>query len=424
MKLAIHAAAFCLLITGAGSGAVIDVPGDYPTIQGAVDAAVDGDEIRVAPGTYTSGVNNVVDMLGKAVTLRSTNGPAVTFIDGENTRSRFGRRGIICQNGETAQTVIEGFTITNCFASWYDWDGDKEVDYWEFFGGGMWNRNGSSPTVINCRFLFNYAEYGGGICNFDEEYSANEPTLIDCHFEGNTAGQGVGGGVYNNSSSPPMTGCSFVDNIAGYGGGVLNAYDSNPLMTGCTFTGNTASADAGGVYNDSSMPTMINCTFTRNTAADDGGAVFNADPSSSQNIPVFQDCTFTGNTAIDEGGAMHNFSVSPVISGTSFNSNGAGAGGGIYSWNSSNPRLSFSDFCGNTPTHIEGSWADDGDNEFIDDCVGCDGDIDGSGHVGVDDLLVIIAAWASADAEADLNGDSIVGVDDLLIVIGSWGQCP
>lgn len=422
MKSLLHATAISLLISGACMGAIINVPGDYPTIQGAVDAAVDGDEVRVAPGTYSSGVNNVVDMLGKAISLRSTNGPAVTFIDGENTRS--GRRGIICQGGETEQTIIEGFSITNCFASWYDWDGDKEVDYWEFFGGGMWNRNGSSPTVINCRFTYNYAEYGGGICNFDEAYSANEPTLIDCYFEGNTAGAGVGGGIYNNSSSPPMTGCSFIDNSADYGGGVLNAYDSNPLMTDCTFTGNSATADAGGVYNDSSMPTLVNCSFTGNTAGDDGGAVFNADPSSSQNIPVFQDCTFTGNTAIDEGGAMHNFSVSPVISNATFRSNGAGAGGGIYSWNSSSPRLSFSEFCGNTPTHIEGAWTDDGDNEFIDDCETCDGDIDGSGHVGVDDMLVIIAAWASDDDEADLNEDGIVGVDDLLVVIGGWGNCP
>ena len=45
MKLAIHAAAFCLSITGTGSGAVIAVPGDYPTIPGAVAAAVDGDEV-------------------------------------------------------------------------------------------------------------------------------------------------------------------------------------------------------------------------------------------------------------------------------------------------------------------------------------------------------------------------------------------
>ena len=49
---------------------------------------------------------------------------------------------------------------------------------------------------------------------------------------------------------------------------------------------------------------------------------------------------------------------------------------------------------------------------------------DGSGTIGVDDLLSIIATWGSADADADLNDDGIVGVDDLLIVIGGWGPCP
>lgn len=54
----------------------------------------------------------------------------------------------------------------------------------------------------------------------------------------------------------------------------------------------------------------------------------------------------------------------------------------------------------------------------------CLGDISGDDHVGVDDLLAIIAAWGSSDLDADLNEDGIVGVDDLLIVIGNWGPCP
>jgi len=54
----------------------------------------------------------------------------------------------------------------------------------------------------------------------------------------------------------------------------------------------------------------------------------------------------------------------------------------------------------------------------------CEGDIDGSGNVGVDDLLFIIAAWGSSDESADLDGDGTVGVNDLLIVIANWGGCP
>ncbi len=37
------------LVSGAAYGAIIHVPGDYATIQAAIDAAVDGDTVLVAP---------------------------------------------------------------------------------------------------------------------------------------------------------------------------------------------------------------------------------------------------------------------------------------------------------------------------------------------------------------------------------------
>ena len=58
-----------------------DGPADFSSLQLAVDAAFNGDEIQVAPGTYTSTDLQVVDLRGKAILLRSTGGPEVTFID-------------------------------------------------------------------------------------------------------------------------------------------------------------------------------------------------------------------------------------------------------------------------------------------------------------------------------------------------------
>jgi len=124
---------------------IIYVPDDYETIQDAIDAASDGDEIIVAPGIYTSIYENVVDMHGKAIWLHSSDGPEVTIIDGENRR-----RGIICRNNESLDTIIEGFTIDNCIARAYS-------------GGGMLTSS-ASPTIINCTFYNNTADDGAGLC--------------------------------------------------------------------------------------------------------------------------------------------------------------------------------------------------------------------------------------------------------------------
>jgi hypothetical protein len=93
-----------------------DGKADFDNIQDAIDAASDGDEIIVMPGTYTSTQDgHVVNMLGKAVTLRSSNPSdsdvvTATIIDGKNTR-----RGLACYNEETSKTIISSFTITNGF---------------------------------------------------------------------------------------------------------------------------------------------------------------------------------------------------------------------------------------------------------------------------------------------------------------------
>src|SRR5262245_21259203 len=49
-------------------GATRNVPGDFPTIQAAINASVNGDTVLVAPGTYAASIN----FLGKAITVTSS----------------------------------------------------------------------------------------------------------------------------------------------------------------------------------------------------------------------------------------------------------------------------------------------------------------------------------------------------------------
>ena len=71
---AVAAISFCLIGgTSPAAADILHVPGDFPTIQAAIDAAMDGDEVEVHPGTY----NETINFLGKAITVRSSGGAKV-----------------------------------------------------------------------------------------------------------------------------------------------------------------------------------------------------------------------------------------------------------------------------------------------------------------------------------------------------------
>src|SRR5271169_4513440 len=62
----------------AATATTIHVPADKPTIQAAIDAAVNGDIVLVADGTYTENI----DFMGKAISVKSVNGANTTIING------------------------------------------------------------------------------------------------------------------------------------------------------------------------------------------------------------------------------------------------------------------------------------------------------------------------------------------------------
>ncbi len=74
---------------------------------------------------------------------------------------------------------------------------------------------------------------------------------------------------------------------------------------------------------------------------------------------------------------------------------------------------------------FNGTSSDENNNGIPDEC---DADLDGSGSVGVGDLLILLANWGPCEecklpgeCPADLDGDCTVGVVDLLILLANWG---
>lgn len=74
--------------------------------------------------------------------------------------------------------------------------------------------------------------------------------------------------------------------------------------------------------------------------------------------------------------------------------------------------------CANCPSTVE---CPDAGNP----CGDCVGDLNQSGAVDVQDLLILLGAWGPCPGCcADLNNSGTVDVQDLLILLGAWGLCP
>jgi parallel beta-helix repeat protein len=221
-------------------------------------------------------------------------------------------------------------------------------------GGGMFNLS-SSPTVTNCTFIVNSAfNYGGGMYNT----SSSSPDVTNCTFTENSAFN-YGGGMYNTSSSSPIViNCTFTGNSANNGGGMCNWTNTSPAVTNCTFTENSAN-NGGGMYNTSSSSfTVTNCTFTGNSAFGYGGGLYNNISS-----PTVTNCTFTENSAI-YGGGMFNIlsSGSPIVTNSVLWNNTPDQIGNI----SSIPAVTFSDIQDGTGQPWFGEGCIDADPCFVD----------------------------------------------------------
>jgi len=133
-------AAVVLSVDSAKPQSVIQVPTNFPTIQSAINAASNGDTVLVAPGTYVENIN----FSGKAITLTSSSGPAVTIIDGNHNGTV-----VTFNHSETASSVLSGFTIQNGLQ-----DGG--------FGAGI-TVSSASPTITSNVIARNHAAAAIGI---------------------------------------------------------------------------------------------------------------------------------------------------------------------------------------------------------------------------------------------------------------------
>jgi len=304
MKKIILLSCILILMPLCAFATTINVPGDQPTIQAGIDAAVDGDIVLLADGTYTGVGNYNVDLKGRSITVKSSGGRDVCIVDCQGLG-----RGFFAYYGGVTMT-LEGLTVKNGISELNGNGGavkaiklvanDCIFENNQSFNEGGAVSVGSSAVCTQCKFTANNTTYDGGAIN------AFSVTLESCNFEDNRASY-QGGAVDCVFFS--FTNCVFTNNRASIrGGAVFLASRSGGTLTNeltnCILSGNKVTSGSGGavyVYISSSDADyhshFINCTFTRNNASKQGGAV-NCAFFSSLNDPItFKNCIIWNNVA-------------------------------------------------------------------------------------------------------------------------------
>ncbi|MCP4548820.1 MAG: T9SS type A sorting domain-containing protein [bacterium] len=261
------------------------VPEDMPTIQRALDCAVSGDTILVAPGVYSGSENINLDFGGKDLVLIGTGGAEATTIWATSESGHVGTKCFDFDSGESTACLVRGFTLRN--DRFYSFGGaivcsnassprfeDLIIDGIEWntasrfcLGAGLYCTELSSPSFTNVVFSNNHSGTGGAVY-----VVSGQPTFVNVTFRGNQALQddhpgdpvveGSGGAVYNEVGTVTFSSCLFEGNEAVQGGACTDIGAST--YDGCEFTRN--SANRGGVVSSQGISTFINCSFTANEA--------------------------------------------------------------------------------------------------------------------------------------------------------------
>jgi len=238
----------------------------YNTFQAAVIAAVPGDTIWVAKGTYQPFNNSSFSTKTNMVVYGGfiDTATVITSRDWINNQTilKGSGRSVVYDSSITG-SVIDGFVITGGTAA-------------GFGGGGMYAIN-SSLTITNCTFRNNTTSAGGGAIHFTN----GSIYLSKSIFTGNSAGYGgairadlATGNLYAIDNVFYKNSCSFG------GGGAISFATGATLPTDSllnnVFAGNIdkgTSGGGGGALNlNNGAHYIVNNTFYADSTGGSGGA--------------------------------------------------------------------------------------------------------------------------------------------------------
>ena len=177
---------FTLAITTAALADIINVPGDYPTIESAVIAANNGDTVLIAAGTYYESDIQLAEFDG-------TGGKDIV-ISGETE-----------PDGSPAVTI----QVSGGQRAFNDYRSSSHV--------------GEGLIFVNLIIQGGGAYYGGGAIRL---YNSTA-SIHNCWFIYNNSSQNGGGALHiSYSDIPAITSCRFLNNYTGIQGGAVHVWGS------------------------------------------------------------------------------------------------------------------------------------------------------------------------------------------------------
>jgi parallel beta-helix repeat protein len=311
---------------------IINVPGDYASIQAAISSSVNGDTILVADGIYFENIN----FNGRAITIASNfliDGDTLhienTIIDGSQPADPDYSSVVRYTSGEGSASVLCGFTLTGGAGSYEPGVG--------MFGGGISMHN-SSPRLENLIISDNVILYVSG-----------------------------GSGIYCSNSSPSIYNVVITNNSSGFGAGVFCYGNTTPILENVIISNNSASENGGGIFNNLTNISLFNVIITGNSASDTGGGIFCYNNSD----PIIENVIISGNYAADQGGGIYCWDNSnPVLRNVMITDNEAGdEGGGIYCTANSSIEMINVTTSGNTASVGGGIWCQGNSSPELLNCI-------------------------------------------------------
>ncbi len=279
----------------------------YRTLQDALAAAGEGDEIWVVAGRYTPALKNSgdrnssflvpsgVDIYGgfsvgdasrdqrdpknrKTILSGDVDGNDNLWIKSDNAYN------VVHSLGGGVPNVLDGFEVSGGFADGY------EGQAW---GAGV---TASSIIIRNCLFKENVAvENGGGVF-----VSGGTADISGCRFETNAA---IGGGaLFVTLGSANLSKVLFTRN-GGETGSAVHIQEDVPFSAvNCVFADNISVGNAGAIYcGTGNTVNLLNCTFSGNWAyslSEGGGALLNLG-----SVVTAENCIFYGDKSYSQGAA-------------------------------------------------------------------------------------------------------------------------